>query len=189
MNKTTLRTLYKQKRNDLDLEEVISLDKLIFEELIRYDWSSIQFLHCYLAIAKFKEYDTLKFIHWIWAKHPHVKIVISRSDFETHELKHFIFDKETELACNAWGIPEPANALEVDVEAIDAVLTPLLVLDKSGNRVGYGKGFYDRFFASCKPTVLKAGISYFQPVDKIDDISEWDVPIDIVFTPGKTFYL
>jgi len=189
MKKTELRTEFKQKRNELTEAQVTAMDVLIFKELIAYDWTGIKFLHCYLSISKFKEYDTMQFIRWIRKNHPDIQIVISKSDFKTHLLKHYVFDENTILEYNAWGIPEPADSVEIDSKEIDAVLAPLLVVDKQGNRVGYGKGFYDRFFASCKPTVVRTGISYFKPIEIIEDISEWDVPISVVFTPKKTYFL
>ena len=189
MKKTALRAEFKAKRNALTETQASAMDLLIFEELTRFDWSNIEYLHCYLAISKFKEFDTLPFIEWIWTNYPSIKIVISKSDFKTHLLQHFILEKDTELQHNSWDIPEPVNAVPVDPLLIDVVLAPLLAVDVEGNRIGYGKGFYDRFFASCKASVLRAGISYFEPIDRIEDIHEWDVPITIVFTPKKTYFL
>lgn len=189
MLKADLRKTYKKKRNELSLEEVFSLDAQLFEQLTQYDWSGINYLHCYLSIEKFKEYHTLPFIEWIWANHPEITIVVSKSDFLSNELRHFTFYRDTPLELNAYGIPEPVISEEIEEFKMDAVLTPLLVVDKKGNRVGYGKGFYDRFFASCKPEVKKLGISYFEPVEKVSDVNEWDVPMDVVFTPLDTYYL
>lgn len=189
MLKADLRKTYKKKRNELSLEEVFSLDAQLFEQLTQYDWSGINYLHCYLSIEKFKEYHTLPFIEWIWANHPEITIVVSKSDFLSNELRHFTFYRDTPLELNAYGIPEPVISEEIEAFKMDAVLTPLLVVDKNGNRVGYGKGFYDRFFASCKPGVKKLGISYFEPVEKVSDVNEWDVPMDVVFTPLDTYYL
>jgi len=189
MKKAELRKIFKEKRNELTEGQVSAMDLLIFEELTSYDWSNITYLHCYLAIAKFKEFDTMPFIEWIWKNHPSIQIVISKSDFKTHLLQHYILDKDTILTHNSWGIPEPEGSIEVNPKDIDAVLAPLLIFDENGNRVGYGKGFYDRFFASCKPTVLRTGISYFEPIAQIEDINEWDVPISVVFTPMKTYFL
>ncbi|MGV6946818.1 5-formyltetrahydrofolate cyclo-ligase [Sphingobacterium kyonggiense] len=187
MEKAKLRQEYKLKRNELSLEEVKHLDDLLLEELKAYDWSGIKYLHCYLSIEKFKEYNTLPFIKWIWKHFPEITIVISKSDFQSNELTHYSFFKDTSLELNSWGIPEPIAAEEIPATVIDAIITPMLVVDMLGNRVGYGKGFYDRFFVSCKEEVKKLGVSYFPPVDAIDDIQEWDIPIDLAFTPGKTF--
>ena len=63
---------------------------------------------------------------------------------------------------------------------IDVVLVPLLCSDGQGYRVGYGKGFYDRFLVKCRPDCRKIGLSYFPPVDRIEDVTESDVKMDEV---------
>ncbi len=189
MDKATARAAYKLKRTNLSIPEVERMDQQLFQQLQAFDWSGITYLHCYLSIAKFKEYDTMPFIEWIWENYPKIHIVISKSDFETHELKHYLMEKDAPLEHNPWGIPEPVNAPEIDVQQIDAVVAPLLVVDRAGNRIGYGKGFYDRFFAACRPDLRKLGISYFVPIDHIDGIQSWDIPISIVFTPEGTYEL
>ena len=65
---------------------------------------------------------------------------------------------------------------------------PLLVFDKSGHRVGYGEGYYDRFMSDIKNDVIKVGLSLFEPVDKISDINQKDIPLNYVITPSKTYY-
>lgn len=189
MKKQELREIYKARRNSLTAEQLTLLDEQLLEQLQQYDWSAVRYLHLYLSIEKFKEFNTWPFIKWIWQQYPEITLVTSKSDFETHQLHHYRLEKDGKLLSNSWGIPEPIDAEEVAVELIDAVLTPLLVVDQHGNRVGYGKGFYDRFLANCRPNVLKFGISYFEPVPLIEDVNEWDVAISRLFTPGKTFYL
>lgn len=189
MKKQELREIYKAKRNSLTKDELTLMDHQLLEQLQQYDWTSIRYLHLYLAIEKFKEYNTWPFIKWIWKQYPEINLVTSISNFQTNELRHYQLEPDTVLLVNDWGIPEPSGAKEIEAKEIDAVLTPLLLVDIKGNRVGYGKGFYDRFLATCKAEVIKLGIAYFEPVEIIEDVNEWDVPIDLLFTPGKTFYL
>ena len=54
-----------------------------------------------------------------------------------------------------------------------------------GNRIGYGKGFYDRFLTTCPENVIKVGLSFFEPEDSILTVA-LDVPLDYVVTPEKT---
>ena len=187
MKKSDLRVVYKQKRNDLRIEELKDYDACILEHLTKFDWSSFKYVHCYLAIEKFKEYNTSEIINWFWQKYPDIIIVSSKSDFITNELTHFQFQKDTTLKINDWGIPEPVSTEGIPVHLIDAVICPLLIADSLGNRVGYGKGFYDRFLASCRRDIVKVGISYFEPVEPIADISTWDIPLDYLITPLKTY--
>ncbi|MFZ0597958.1 MAG: 5-formyltetrahydrofolate cyclo-ligase, partial [Flavobacterium sp.] len=70
---------------------------------------------------------------------------------------------------------------------IEVVFVPLLAFDNVGNRVGYGKGFYDKFLAQCKPRTIKIGLSFFEAENQIDDVFESDVKLDYCVTPEKIF--
>ena len=76
----------------------------------------------------------------------------------------------------------------IDEKEIDLVLVPLLCFDKKGFRVGYGKGFYDRFLSKCRSDVLKIGLSYFKPVEKIEDVRDFDVALDYCITPKGVWH-
>ena len=71
------------------------------------------------------------------------------------------------------------------LKSIDMVLVPGLCFDGDGHRVGYGKGFYDRFLKTCRPDCIKIGLSYFEPVESIDDVHEGDVRLDFVSHAGS----
>lgn len=83
-----------------------------------------------------------------------------------------------ELKAGKFGVMEPEGQAVSDVSAIDVCLTPLLAVNARGYRLGYGGGYYDRFFAE-NPDVLKVGIGYF--LQYADDFSEdkWDIPLDL----------
>ena len=70
---------------------------------------------------------------------------------------------------------------------IEVVFVPLLGYDLKGNRVGYGKGFYDRFLSECKPETLKIGLSFFEPEELITDVFVEDVKLDYCVTPKETY--
>ena len=74
----------------------------------------------------------------------------------------------------------------VSCEKIDAVLIPLLCFDKKGFRVGYGKGFYDRFLQNCPSNCLKIGLSHYEAIEEIEDVNEFDVRLDYCLTPNET---
>ncbi|MGO1868837.1 MAG: 5-formyltetrahydrofolate cyclo-ligase [Sphingobacteriaceae bacterium] len=186
MDKKELRRFYKSTRGALPAAEIKARDAMIFQQLCGFDWSEIRYLHCYLPIVGMNEYDTGPFIEWIWTHYPEIQVVASKSDFKAHEMTHYPFNQDTPLLENAWGIPEPVVDDPVEIGLLDGVLVPLLVADVEGNRVGYGKGFYDRFLARCKPGVLKMGISYFPPIERIENVGAWDIPIDGLFFPQAT---
>ena len=67
---------------------------------------------------------------------------------------HIICDDNTILNENDYGIMEPVDGTIIPYENIDMVICPLLTFDKNGYRVGYGKGFYDRFLTQCRNDVI-----------------------------------
>lgn len=75
--------------------------------------------------------------------------------------------------------------IEIDKKTIDVVITPCVCYDYARYRIGYGKGFYDRFFTDINP--YKIGICLDECiVDKIKT-DEYDVPVDIVITDKRVF--
>jgi len=102
-------------------------------------------------------------------------------------MRAMLTNEETDFVVNAYGIAEPINGEWITPEEIDLVFVPFLACDEKGYRVGYGKGFYDRFLASCRPDILKIGFSYFEPVEHISDINQFDVPLNICITPNRIY--
>lgn len=152
------------------------------------DWQKFKTIHVFLPIRKNNEVDTFSILNYFKLEHPLLKIVVPRTDFENLTIRNILYDHEfTILGRNKFDIPEPIHGKVVPVEEIDAVFIPLLGFDVRGNRVGYGKGFYDRFLSECRPDVMKIGLSYFDPVDKISDVNEYDIPLDFCITPGMTW--
>ena len=101
-----------------------------------------------------------------------------------NEIKTIQLKPDTPLKENDWGILEPEDDFVEDIK-YDIVITPLLYCDNNGNRVGYGKGFYDMFFSKIDHHALKVGVSFFPPEALISDVSEQDVPLDYLVTPTE----
>ena len=72
-------------------------------------------------------------------------------------------------------------------DEIDLVLVPLLAFDQEGYRVGYGKGYYDKFLSQCREDVIKIGLSFFEPVDAISDINQFDMSLNYCVTPQQVY--
>ena len=94
---------------------------------------------------------------------------------------------DTIFEANEINILEPLENKIIDPKDIDLVILPMLVCDLKGNRVGYGKGYYDRYLSRCNSSCIKVGVSYFEPVDTVDDANEFDVPLDFCITPQKAY--
>lgn len=185
MDKATLRKYYLTKRKALSSEEIIQKSQHICDIFFQgIDLKSVQFLQVFLPIKKQNEIDTFLIIRRLQINFPLINIVVSRSDLNNFEMQHFILEEQN-LVENKWGILEPSQASrkEVQPEQIDLVIIPLLAFDKQGNRVGYGKGFYDRFLQKCSPKALKVGFCIEEPIELIEDLNEFDVKMDVCITP------
>jgi 5-formyltetrahydrofolate cyclo-ligase len=102
-------------------------------------------------------------------------------------MTHYLLTDNTKFKKNKYNILEPLYGLEVPVAKIDVIFVPLLAFDIKGNRVGYGKGFYDKFLAKCKPETVKIGLSFFEAEEKIEDVSENDIQLNYCVTPNNIF--
>lgn len=181
MQKAELRKLYKQKRKELSEKDIEIFQKSIYAQVFKYDFSEIHTIHIFLPITKQKEINTYPIIDFL--RQQEKQIVISKSNFTNHTLQHFIFEEQTELVINEYGIPEPVNAKKIHPQKIDLVFIPLLISDQNNYRIGYGKGFYDRFLVTCPISVKKIGLNFFPPIFKIEDCNKFDVPLDAVIYP------
>ena len=114
-----------------------------------------------------------------------IQVVVSRTNFDKKLLNHFVLEPDTILLENKLGIKEPVDAKETSLDQIEAFLIPLLVCDRHGFRIGYGGGYYDRMLKETK--ALKVGLSLSPPVDKIMQQEAWDIPLDYLITPYKTY--
>ncbi|WP_348823911.1 5-formyltetrahydrofolate cyclo-ligase [Flavobacterium aestuarii] len=176
MLKKTLRTKYKTLRKELTQTDIEEKSLVIANEILKLPIWDKTYFHIYLPITEQKEVDTEFILHLLSGKDK--EIVVSKSDFETREMTHFLLTDNTRIQKNEYNIPEPIDGIEVPAAKIEVVFVPLLAFDKKGNRVGYGKGFYDKFLTRCKPETIKVGLSFFEPEEFISDVYESDVLLD-----------
>ena len=113
--------------------------------------------------------------------------MLSKTDFETKTMSHILLQDNTSIELNRWNIPEPKNGIPISDQQIEVVFIPLMAFDELGNRVGYGKGFYDGFLKNCSKDTLKIGLSFFEADAEIKDIEPFDIPLDYCITPHKTY--
>lgn len=93
-----------------------------------------------------------------------------------------IYKKDMPLKYGTYKIKEPVHAEEYPVKDIGAVVVPGIAFDPYGNRIGYGKGYYDKFLSSLNKQTVKAGFSFNRCIiDKIYT-DKWDIPVDMIFT-------
>ncbi|MGN6647961.1 MAG: 5-formyltetrahydrofolate cyclo-ligase [Cytophaga sp.] len=188
MNKDAARKLYTSKRKELSTGEIRENSKSIAETFIKSDlWKNCTVIHIFISIPDKAEIDTSFLIDFFFEQHPEIKICTSIIDTNGQDLLHTCITPSTTYIPNRWNIPEPVERLAVHEQDIDLVLLPLLAFDSKGNRVGYGKGFYDRFLQNCKSEVIKVGLSFFRPTDELIEADTWDVPLDYGISPDQLY--
>lgn len=181
-----MRKMYLEKRKNLSGSFYWFLNDKLVDQVKKINWGQYKLVHIFMPIAQHKEVDTFSILHYFKEEEPGLQIVIPRTNFEKFEMQNILFDPVyTILGRNQYGIPEPIHGKIIPSVQIDVVLIPLLAFDQNGNRVGYGKGFYDRFLAQCQPDVEKIGLSFFEPVDELIDTNEFDIRLDACITPDK----
>lgn len=187
MTKKELRKKYREKRKALTSAERSRLDDLL---LIQFQTVNLPFtdsLFTYWPIEANHEPDTHLFTDFLEFRNPALVIAYPLSDFTSHEMMAVVVNEQTEFILNSYGIYEPASGAVLASAEIDLVFVPLLAIDRKGYRVGYGKGFYDKFLARCPKDCIKIGFSYFEPVEEISDTDEFDVPLDLCITPQNVY--
>ena len=180
-DKTFLRSHYKKKRLSLTKQEVDQLSQRVCKQLDKIDIWKLKHYHIFISISKYNELDTSFIINKLQSEQ---KIIIVPK-ISNNELVHIAINDETEFGLNEFGIKEPNDGNHFIIENLDIIFIPLLAFDIEGHRVGYGKGYYDRFLKLTKNSTLKIGLSFFDPINKILDIDDNDVKLDYCVTPKQ----
>ena len=182
MTKRELRKIYLEKRLQLTEAEYDNLSQRICRQFFnRLDLTNVKVVHLFLPIKKNKEPNTWFITERLRSDYPTIKISIPKIVDE--QLFNYYLDSDCILEENKWGISEPIKGNLTESKEIDLVLVPLLAFDKENHRVGYGKGYYDRFLKQCRTDSKKIGLSFFHAVEKIDDVNEHDLALDAFIIP------
>jgi 5-formyltetrahydrofolate cyclo-ligase len=185
-NKQDLRTAYRQLRKSLQPAVIEAKSQAINAQLLDWlaDRSHLQHFHLFFPIDRFNEVNTFYIKESLdqLGKTLYTSQV-NRGETELETLK---LPKLVAFFLDEWGIPVPQESIMVSPNKIEVVFVPLLAYDLSGNRVGFGKGFYDSFLSKLKQDVIKIGLSFYEPEEGIQpDIH--DVPLDYCITPEKVY--
>ena len=188
MTKPELRKKYIQLRNALTEAEYVQLNAQLCDSFFsNVDLNSVTVFHTFLPIEKKREPNTLLIVDRIRRDFPAIRISIPKLNVEAQSLEHVYFDGHLSVQNNSWGIPEIAQGIATAVEEIDMVIIPLLAFDQSGHRIGYGKGYYDKFLARCGKEVRKVGLSLFSAETQIEGLEAHDIALDCCVTPNRMY--
>lgn len=184
MLKKNLRLIFSAKRDSLSSTQISNLSLSIANKLLELPIWDFTYYHIFLSIEEKKEIDTSYLLSILQGKDKN--IIVSKMH-GAHELIHFLLTDNTLIRKNKWNVPEPVDGIEITTTKIDVVFIPLLAFDVKGNRVGYGKGYYDNFLSTCKNNVVKIGMSFFEASEEITDVLASDIPLDYCVTPKNIY--
>ncbi|MGC4035005.1 MAG: 5-formyltetrahydrofolate cyclo-ligase [Chitinophagaceae bacterium] len=183
MLKAEARKIYREKRILLTATERSKQDDLM---LIQFQSLELPFIHrllSYWPIEENNEPNTHLFTDFIEFRNPALKVSYPKSDFTSGTMEAVEVNADTPFELQEHNIHQPLTGIVTDAGLIDMIFVPLLIFDAEGYRVGYGKGFYDKYLKECSKDCIKIGFCYFEPLNKIDDRNNFDIPLDICITP------
>jgi 5-formyltetrahydrofolate cyclo-ligase len=133
-----------------------------------------------LYTSKAPEVDTRPLMECLLSEG--VRVVVPIIERETRTLRLSYLDDISVLVTSTFSVPEPVgNEVPARSEDIKTVIVPMLAFDRSGHRLGYGAGYYDRFLSGNRDT-KKIGIAFScQEVPSVP-ADENDIPMDIIVT-------
>ena len=187
MLKADVRKLYREKRLALSPGERAKLDDLLLIQLQTAELPFITFLLSYWPIEQNREPNTHLFTDYMEFRNPELIICYPKTNFKDHAIQALQTNDDTRFRKNEYNLYEPDDGVVVNAAGIDMVFVPLLAVDKRGSRVGYCKGFYDRYLSLCRRDCFKIGFSYFEPLDEIEDAGLFDVPLNLCVTPTTVY--
>lgn len=187
MTKQELRKEYREKRKLITPSEKLKMDDLMLMQLQDLDFNGVETLMSYWPLNDYAEPNTHIFTQYVEFLIPELKVCYPKTDFTDNSMQAVLTTDETVFAKNEKGLEEPKDGKIITKNNIDLVFVPMFVCDAKGYRVGFGKGFYDRFLADDYLNMVMIGFSYFDPVESIDDVNEFDIPLDICITPHNIY--
>jgi 5-formyltetrahydrofolate cyclo-ligase len=183
MLKKDLRIKYKNLRKLITKEDLEVQSLAIANQLLKLPIWDKNYYHVFMPIVELNEVNTDYIIQILAGKDK--DIVVSKSDFENLKMISYLLNDEVKFQKNKYNIFEPVTGKSIENSKIQVVFLPLLAYDLKGNRVGYGKGFYDNFLTECDKNVIKVGLSFYEPENEIEDVTINDIQLDYCVTPTK----
>lgn len=184
-DKKALRKEVLARRNSLSFEEVKEKSAAIAKKLFSLpEYASAGMVMYFLNFGK--EVQTLTMVP-ATLSHGKRVVVPKTVHSERRMVLSEILDLEDDLAPGLWNIPEPrpGKLRPVASEAIDLVIVPGVAFDEQGNRLGYGGGYYDRFFAGLRTGVPLVALAFEIQVLPMVPVASWDRRVDLVITEER----
>ncbi len=168
------RLLATRKRKYLDINS-----KQIFKiyNLIKNKYKKAKIIGGYIPISY--EFDSLELLKFLESKNYVISLPVIKNNYQMNFFQYSFLDP---LVVNKLGIPEPRTSPKKIIP--DLILVPLVGYDKNLNRLGYGGGFYDRYFENNSKfkKIFKIGLAFsFQEIKKLP-VNKFDKKLDKIIT-------
>ena len=187
MLKIEARNIFKQKRFEISPTDKQKWDDLLLIQFQTIELPFIDHVLSFYPIEQNNEVNTFLITDFLHFRNPNLQICYPKTNLKDGSMLAIVCSADSIFEANEYNIPEPLDSAVADPASIDLVILPMLAFDEKGNRVGYGKGFFDRYLMECRDDCIKVGFSYFDPVDAVDDANEFDVPFDFCITPQRIY--
>lgn len=178
--KEKLRSRLMSRRQQIPDAERKRLSREISTQLFTWDvYRKAERIHCFVGVSAKGEVETLPALDQMVREGK--EVYLPKVHASSPVLKHVRYREPESLVSGPYGIPEPAGDETIVPEKLDLILVPLLAADTQKNRLGYGKGYYDRFLA--RATGVSAGL-LFQAFlfEKPLPAEPHDIPLDYLIT-------
>ena len=183
ISKSEARSFYKGIREGFPHEAKSDLDRIIAEKL--FDLDEYKNRDTLLAfVSKGIEVDTSAIIAKAFSDGK--TVAVPRCDSESNTMTFYVIKSRGDLESGYFGLLEP----KTDCQRLDSFegsicLVPGLCYDANGYRVGFGKGFYDRFLNDY--TGVSVGVCYSECIAEKLPKDEFDRPVDILITDNRIY--
>lgn len=180
--KERLREQLLNQRESIPQEKYrLASDSIIRRLQEQSEYSAVKTVHCYVSMNGRREVDTHGLIKKMLSGDK--RVIVPVTDFNEYTLSHVNLTSFDMLETNKWGVLEPPSGEEISADEMELVIVPMVGADEQGNRIGYGKGFYDRFLKEVN--CPKVGLIFEQNVVEEVPSGKYDIPLDKIITEHR----
>jgi 5-formyltetrahydrofolate cyclo-ligase len=187
MIKSTVRKEFLQRRMDIQEEDLQQQTALLAFNFKKVMLPPVRYLLSYNALASRREFDVSVCEEILKQQNPVMRVAWPKIHVDMLDMEAGLVEKDGLFIKNKFNILEPISGDIVPPEQLDVIFVPLIAFDVRGYRVGYGKGYYDRYLSQCRADAVKIGFSFFDAIEYIEDIDEFDVPLNFCITPRRIY--
>lgn len=183
--KKDLRQTMLKKLSELSQSEKAELTKRIHANLFNSEiWKQAQVIG--ITLSTDIEWDTYAIIDQAWRENKDVYVPIT--DEVAHTMRYCLIHSFNDLQLGAYNLYEPCHQdvkYQCDKQAIDLMIVPGVVFDQRGYRIGFGKGYFDRFLSDYQHHTVSI-LAESQLIEEIP-INAYDISVDYLVTEARFF--